>query len=163
MRNNGGVAAIADLIRIGEPGSDGLDYHVLDIGCRQAERPASLFRRFGRAVVSVSLGALDGMAGCQSPALLVKDLSGEQARALHTRSLHPLDRIGCKLRLNLFPEIDGNDRLVLSGMDLMLVADLAAIDWVPQDGVKDDQRRRADRRWRRCHRGQSAGWVEALF
>jgi hypothetical protein len=70
------------------------------------------------------------MARCQSLAVLVKSQTGEQAGMLCIRSRCPIDSVLAEHSLDLFPQGIVDDRLMLSGIGILFVRDLAAIDAV---------------------------------
>ena len=76
------------------------------------------------------------MARRQSLAGLVKDQAGEEAWLLCVRSGRPIDPVLGEDRLNLIPQGFVDNRLMLSGIGVAFVGDLAAIDAVLQHQIE---------------------------
>ncbi len=68
--------------------------------------------------------------------IAIHDQSGEQARRLRGLAEHSGLPIAGQLHLDALPEFSIDDRLVLAGVDLALVRDLAAVDRILQQCIE---------------------------
>lgn len=86
-----------------------------------------------RDVVAQALAVLPAVAGCQTVSGLVKELARKQRPRRLGLCAARLGRIFLEQPLNPVPEHGIDDRRVLPGVGLLLVADAAGVNWVAQD------------------------------
>ena len=88
-----------------------------------------------RDVVAIATALLHGVRRRHALAVAIHDQSGKQTRLLRGFAERSGLSVAGQLHLDQLPEVGINDRLVLAGVDLVLVRDLAAIDRVLQHQV----------------------------
>jgi hypothetical protein len=89
-----------------------------------------------RDVVAVSPASLRGMGRRHPVAVAIEDQARQQARRLGAHRQGALSPIGGELLLDDLPKFWRDDRLVLAGVDLALVRDLAAVKPVLQHEIE---------------------------
>ncbi len=115
--------------------ADGLDHHLLDLGCWRAPDDAGLLgpplRQGAAHVVAVAHAALAGMGRRHAVAAAVEDAAGEDRLAPGAQPLRV--GVGGKPLLHGLEGFPVDDRIMLAGIDLASVLDLARVEAVVQE------------------------------
>ena len=123
-----------------EQPADSIGDKGLDLGGREAQpggrRGLALGDQRARDIIAVAGAVLDRMRRGHPMAVAVKDQPGQQARAFDMAAASVLDCVLGEPPLHRIPQLLVDDRLVLTGIGVVAVDDLAAVDPVPQHQVE---------------------------